>query len=101
VIRHVVLFRLSADTPEQRAADFAGMKERLEGLVGQIPGMLGLEVRGDLGLVRANWDVVLISQHETPSDLEAYQEHPAHREAGAWAESVSSDIVCVDSDMGA
>lgn len=96
MIRHIVSWTLQADAAEERAAAVAGMRSRLEALVGVIPGLQSLVVRADLGRVEANWDVVLVSEHDDAAALEAYQVHPAHVEAGAFVKSVVRDKSCVD-----
>lgn len=96
MIRHIVSWTLQADSAEQRAAAVEGMRSRLEPLVGVIPGLHSLVVRADIGRVEANWDVVLVSEHDDAAALEAYQAHPAHVEAGAFVRSVVRDKSCVD-----
>lgn len=96
MIRHIVSWTLKADTAEARAAAVEGMRSRLEPLVGVIPGLRSLVVRADLGRVEANWDVVLVSEHDDALALESYQAHPAHVEAGAFVKSVVADKSCVD-----
>jgi hypothetical protein len=99
VIRHIVSWTLQADTAEGRAAAIEGMRERLEPLVGVIPGLQSLVVRGDIGQVESNWDVVLVSEHDDAAALAAYQEHPAHVEAGAFVPTVVRDKSCVDYEV--
>lgn len=96
MIRHIVLFKLAADDEAQRREDAHGAKERLEALATQIPGIQSIRVDRDLGLVDGHWDIALVSEHDDNSALEAYQAHPAHKEASAWVASVVSDRACVD-----
>jgi len=99
MIRHIVEFRLSADDPAQRARDARGIHDRLTALLGVVPTVRTLTVASDLGLVSGHWDVVLVSEHETNEDLEAYQAHPAHRAAAAWISTVVSDRATVDYEL--
>lgn len=96
MIRHIVEFKLAGDNPEQRAVDARGMQSRLTALVGVVPTVVSLTVAPDLGLFGGHWDVVLVSEHESTADLEAYQSHPAHVEAANWVSSVISDRATVD-----
>ena len=96
MIRHIVEFRLSADDPPQRAADARAIQDRLTSLLGVVPTVRAITVAPDLGLVGGHWDVVLVSEHDSNADLEAYQSHPAHREAAAWVSTVVSDRATVD-----
>ncbi|OYX59224.1 MAG: hypothetical protein B7Y93_00825 [Micrococcales bacterium 32-70-13] len=96
MIRHIVLFRLAADDDAQRRDDAQGMAERLEALQMQIPGIQSIRVDRDLGLIDGHWDVALVSEHDDNAALEAYQVHPAHKEAGEFVTSVISDRAVVD-----
>jgi heme-degrading monooxygenase HmoA len=96
MIRHIVMFRLSATDDLQRRDDAHGIAERLQALETQIAGIQSIRVDRDMGLVDGHWDVVLISEHDDNSALEAYQTHPAHVEASQWVGTVVSDRACVD-----
>ncbi|MDO9589721.1 MAG: Dabb family protein [Microcella sp.] len=96
MIRHIVLFRLSAEDETQRRDDAHGIAERLEALETQIAGIQSIRVDRDLGLVAGHWDVALVSEHDDNAALEAYQAHPAHKEAAEFIASVVSDRAVVD-----
>jgi hypothetical protein len=96
MIRHIVLFTLSADDETQRREDAHGIAERLEALETQIAGIQSIRVDRDLGLVAGHWDLALVSEHDDNAALEAYQVHPAHKEAAAFIASVISDRAVVD-----
>jgi len=96
MIRHIVLFTLAADDETQRRDDAHGIAERLEALETQIAGIVSIRVDRDLGLVAGHWDVALVSEHDDNAALEAYQAHPAHKEAAAFIASVISDRAVVD-----
>lgn len=96
MIRHIVLFRLAADDDAQRRDDAHGIAERLEALETQIAGIQSIRVDRDLGLIDGHWDVALVSEHDDNAALEAYQAHPAHKEAAAWIGTVVSDRAVVD-----
>jgi hypothetical protein len=99
MIRHVVAFRLGATDSDQRKVDLAGMRERLEPLAGTVPGVLGLRVHGDLGLVDSHWHAVLVSDHSDNAALEAYQTHPEHVAAVQWVNTVVADRAVVDFEI--
>lgn len=96
MIRHVVLWKLSATDPGERAAAAAGIRERLEALVGVVPGLARLAVLEDVGSTDGNWDVMLVSEHDDQAALDGYQTHPAHVEAAGWIKTVVSARACVD-----
>jgi hypothetical protein len=96
VIRHIVEFKLAADDSQQRATDARGIHDHLTALLNVVSTVRAITVAPDLGMVGGHWDVVLISEHDSNADLEAYQAHPAHREAAAWISTVVSDRATVD-----
>ena len=99
MIRHIVLFQLSAASEEERVADISGMQERLAALVGVVPGLQSISLKPDLGLLEDHWDVALVSDHDDNEALEGYQAHPAHQEAGAFIRSVTNDRATVDYEL--
>jgi hypothetical protein len=96
MIRHVVLWKLTATEPEQRRSDAEGIRERLTPLVGVVPGLRSLTVGADTGWTDGNWDVVLVSEHDDEAAVAGYQVHPAHVEAAAWIRTVVAQRACVD-----
>lgn len=98
MIRHVVVFRMAADDPEQRSRDAGEVRRRLEALVGVVPGVRELEVRPDLG-VDGHWDLALVTLHDTREDLAAYAADSRHREVIAFCDSVVAERAVVDSDL--
>ncbi|GGF71636.1 stress responsive protein [Azorhizobium oxalatiphilum] len=77
-IRHIVMWRVSGNTREERDAARLKVKTAFEGLRGRIDGMTHVEVGLDMSDVDYACDVVLVSEFETPADLEAYATHPEH-----------------------
>lgn len=78
MIKHVILWQLKDElTNDQKAAVKAEIKERLEALEGQIPGLLYVKVAID-PLPSSNTDVYLDSAVEDAATLDVYQNHPAH-----------------------
>jgi hypothetical protein len=77
-VRHVVMWRLRGETPEERAAARRKVKDAFEGLRGQIDGLRAIEVGMDISNVDYACDVVLVSEFATAEQLERYATHPAH-----------------------
>lgn len=98
-IRHVVAWRLAATDEAERAASAAEIASRLNALVGIVPSILSLSAGAETLYVGTNWDVALIADFADQAALEAYQVHPAHKEAGAFIRSVVADRVAVDFDI--
>jgi hypothetical protein len=96
--RHIVAWRLAAESAREREAAVAGMRERIGSLVGVVPGLLSAELSTDAGRTPGNWDVVLVSEHATVADIDAYQVHPEHLRVAGWIRTVVSGRMCVDVD---
>lgn len=99
MIRHIVEFKLAAEDEAQRAQDADGIRDHLSALVGVIDGLRSVTVERDLGLVAGHWDVVLVSEHDDNAALEAYQAHPAHKDATAWVSGVVTDRAAIDYEV--
>lgn len=82
MIRHVVLVRFAADTPEaERAAIFA----ELSALRRVVPGMTGFEAGADVspeGLARGYTHAFVVTFADAAA-RDAYLVHPDHQKAGA------------------
>ena len=78
MVKHIILWTLKDTlTAEEKAAAKTGMKAGLEGLRGQIPGLVDIRVNID-GLPTSNADVMLDSTFVGIDALKAYAIHPAH-----------------------
>jgi hypothetical protein len=78
VIRHVVMWRLRAQSTDERRAACQLVKRAFESLRGHIPGMVHLEIGIDHSHVDYACDVVLMSDFETAEALSAYAMNPEH-----------------------
>jgi stress responsive alpha/beta barrel protein len=77
-IRHIVMWRLRADTAEERSAARLKVKTLFEGLRGRIDGLTHIEVGLDVSEADYACDVVLFSEFRDPPALKAYATHPEH-----------------------
>jgi len=76
--KHIILWQLADTlTADEKLAVKAGIKEGLEGLAGQIPGLVDIKVYTE-GLPSSNADVMLDSSFENEDALKGYAVHPAH-----------------------
>ncbi len=73
MLRHIVMWTLK---DENKSASAQTIKEKLEALQGQVPGLVNVEVGIDLGSIESNYDVVLISDFDNEEALSAYQNTP-------------------------
>lgn len=93
MIKHIVLWMFREATDADAAA--AQIKQRLEGLVGVVPGLLSAQAgRGFCG-----WDMALVTTHESRAALEAYQCHPAHLVVKEYVHSVVCERVFCDFEV--
>ena len=78
MIKHIVMWNMAGETEDQRreAAEF--LRSRFEGMRGEVPGLLHLEIGFDHSRVDYACDVVLYSEFESQEALDAYATHPAH-----------------------
>ena len=78
MVKHVILWQLRDELSDtEKAAVKVGIKEGLEGLAGQIPGLLEVHVNIN-GLPSSNADVMLDTTLESFEALKGYAVHPAH-----------------------
>ncbi|MGJ4914583.1 Dabb family protein [Bradyrhizobium sp. HKCCYLRH2060] len=77
-IRHIVMWRLRAETAAERAAARLKVKTLFEGLKGRIDGLTHIEVGLDVSDVDYACDVVLFSEFASSAALHAYASHPEH-----------------------
>lgn len=78
MVKHVILWKLKDEYKgEELEAIKAGIKEGLEGLMGQIPGLVDIKVNTN-GLSSSNVDLMLDSTFEDEASLKGYAVHPAH-----------------------
>lgn len=80
MVKHIVFWRLKETAGGRTAAENAALiKQRLEALRGQIPGLLHIEVGIDFSRTDASADLALYSELTDRAALAGYQEHPAHK----------------------
>ena len=75
MVKHIVVYTLKEGVDKDAAVKLIASK--LEPLVGQIPGLLHMEVRR----CYAGMDYALYSEFESREALENYAVHPLHKEA--------------------
>ena len=78
MVKHIILWQLKDDIQgTEKEAVKAGIKNGLESLSGQIPGLLDIRVQTE-GLSSSNADVMLDSTFVDENALKNYASHPAH-----------------------
>ncbi len=78
MVKHVILWTLKEEySAEEKQQIKEDIKAGLEGLKGQIPGLLEIKVNIN-GLESSNCDLMLDSCFENEEALKGYAVHPAH-----------------------
>lgn len=95
-IRHIVLWRLSADDADTRAVHAEEMRQRLEALADTIDDIESMQVRPNVAFPASNWDVALVADFADTAALERYIEHPEHQKVAAFVREVTSERAAID-----
>lgn len=97
MVKHVILWTLKEEFSDAQKADIKkGIKEGLEGLKGQIPGMIDIKVNIN-PLASSNCDLMLDSSFEDEASLKEYAVHPAHvAVADGKVRPFTASRVCMD-----
>lgn len=100
MVKHVILWQLKDElTKEQVSEVKAGIKSGLEGLKGEIPGLIDITVVTE-GLASSNADVMLDSTFESEEALKGYAVHPKHvAVADGKVRPYTASRVCMDYEV--
>ena len=90
MVTHIVMWKLKDGETKEGAGQ--EMKKRLEGLVGQVPGML--DARVHIGF--SGYDLALVSHHGSRADLEVYRCPPAHMKVKGGVHAVITERAAGD-----
>lgn len=78
MIRHIVMWNVRGESPDEKRANIERLRASFHSLRGRIPGLLRLEVGVDESGVDYACDVVLVSDFASQAALDAYATHPEH-----------------------
>lgn len=79
MVKHIILWKLRSDLNEAQKKEAAlAIKQGLEGLKGQVPGLMDIHVQATGQLAGSNADIMLDSTLESEEALKGYAVHPAH-----------------------
>ena len=100
MVKHIILWQLKDEfSAEEKETIKEGIKSGLEGLVGQVPGLLGVTVHTN-GLASSTAEVMLDSTLESEEALKAYAVHPAHVEvANTKVRPFTKTRMCLDFEI--
>lgn len=77
-IVHIVMWRLTGDSPQARHEQALQVVREFEALRGRIPGLVQLEAGTGLPGDAEGHDVAVYTVFESIDALQAYNAHPAH-----------------------
>ena len=96
MIKHIVAWKLKDEAQGNDKETNARMvREKLEGLVGKIPGLLKAKVVKTADNCK-DFDLALVSKLESAEALANYQANPLHEEAASFVRSVVEARACID-----
>ncbi len=100
MVKHIILWQLKDElSAEQKKEVKTGIKEGLEGLKGQIPGLVDIHVQTEC-LASSNAEVMLDSTFEDEASLKGYAVHPAHvAVADGRVRPYTKTRVCMDFEI--
>ncbi|MBR6402492.1 MAG: Dabb family protein [Eubacterium sp.] len=100
MVKHVILWQLKDELSDAEKAQVkADIKAGLEGLAGQIPGLIDIKVNIE-GLASSNADLMLDSSFEDEASLKGYAVHPAHvAVADGKVRPYTKSRVCLDYEV--
>ena len=78
MVKHIILWKLKDEySSKEKLVIKQNIKKSLEGLKGEIPGLIDVKVRID-GLTSSTADLMLDTTFEDEAALKAYAVHPKH-----------------------
>ena len=100
MVKHVILWTLKEEFKGEKKDEIRkGIKEGLEGLKGQIPGLINIKVN-TVPLASSNCDVMLDSCFENEEALKGYAVNPAHvAVADGKVRPFTASRVCMDYEI--
>lgn len=95
MVTHIVMWNLKDEAEGGgKNRNAAIIKERLEGLVGRIEGLISLKV--GRGVMPGGYDLCLLGQYKDLDALKFYREHPLHKEVQQFVHKVITERVSCD-----
>jgi hypothetical protein len=98
MIHHTVVWKLRDMDVAERDAVVSRFGLELSHLVGVVPGLVAVTLGVDAGSTESNWDLSLLSVHESHAALDEYQHHPEHVAIGTWFKEHVVSRAAVDSE---
>jgi len=93
MVKHIVMWKL------KNKADSEIIRDKLNDLMGKIPGLLKIEVGIDFSDNDAAFHMVLIAELKSKEALEAYRIHPDHQAVIPLVQTAAIDRAVVDYEI--
>ena len=93
MIRHIVMFRFKADTPQ---TDRAAFLEMLRSLPSKIAEIKSFEAGFDLVRAPRSFDLALVASYDDLAALERYAKHEHHLPVIERSKEICEQVVAVD-----
>ncbi len=100
MVKHIILWKIKEEkTVEEKQKIKENVKKGLEGLAGQIPGLLEIKVQTE-SLESSTADLMLDSSFESEEALKGYSVHPAHVAVANEAVRPNMEVrMCLDYEV--
>lgn len=97
MVHHIVMWKFKPEVKEEdKPALKAAMKEKLNALVGKVPGLLTMEFV-DAPFASSTHDIALISTLQSEEDIAVYGSHPEHvAVADTYIRPFVTERACLD-----
>ncbi len=97
MICHIVFWKFR-DFADNRSKDenMDIVKEKLTALLPIIPEIRSFRIGKDVLHSEMSYDMALIMEFDSLSDLDLYKNHPEHKKVSEFVKTVRSDRACVD-----
>ena len=99
MVRHIVMWKLRGPSAAERRTQAEQARAALLGMLGNVPGLLQMEV--GIGSISGEQeaDLVLTSTHDSWEALKAYASHPAHEPAKRLIGELKTERRVVDFEL--
>ena len=101
MVKHIIVWKLRSDLSEAEKREAAvAIKRGVEGLKGQVPGLIDIHVQATGRLETSNADIMLDSTLESFEALKGYAVHPAHVAVANGIVRPNTELrTCLDYEM--
>jgi hypothetical protein len=98
MIKHIVMWTIQeGETPRSKYERMAEVKARILDLKDRIQEIVAMDVFfKSPGAAGDNYDVILISEFRSWTDLDLYLKHPAHVEVSDYVKNVKQNRAAID-----